>query len=819
MIPFFSKNWIVAKSWIHTVVFQAFPFSILKKKCLNDPICQVLCVDDDRSFCLFIQRLAYSLGIQLDVVYSIKEAKQVIESHAPYKALIIDGHLSDGSGFELVAWIREKKELSVPIGFISRIYQDAKSFRLLRESLKVDYVLEKPILPSQILQLLIQICQLPLQKSFQPISENFLSDLKLSYQKTIFDKIERLEEMILTVQEKPSLYHLQTLKGEVHKIAGSAGSYGYMAVSDLCKNLELEIIQQIELAKKGQFSQQWLFSLEDFFTQIKLHFQIEISETPDQISHSHLPSIYIVDEDQLFLNTFTLNQKQHFDLLTELQSEKAIQTLLSADFYPQIFLVNAFYSSSHLTGYNLIKAFYRENDYLTTVIALMVEEQSREQQVEALKKGMTFVLTKPLLLPWLLSLLDQVPSRALPLHYKILVVDDDLDICQYIVNVLNYLGLEVIILQDLQDVDKTLQKETPDLILLNVHLTHPSGLNILDYLRKDLNYTKSLVGMLTLTEHETYLIQKCYDADVDEILFKPLERGVLQRKISHLIKKQMVEQLNLTHDSLEGMENSQNFKRYINALQHHFQLPFPKILVIFEMEAFVSMNQNTQHEIVQTIDHHLEELLKKYEIAAYLGKGRFALVFQGYDPHFVQLFIHTFLLRIHALLKEKGMKDQDFHLNECLLILSAEEKIEETLRRSEQLLQFAQQKSTQSIRLVTDSSFVVSKEVLIFHDETQSLNSIKALFKEHAFKITSFSKIEEHVLQVSAPVPLLILMGSVVEAKGLCLLKKVFVQNRMQIPLLYLSHEPEKEYLQQLLTELNYFDAPFGLILLIHPSK
>lgn len=276
MLSFFPKKWRQTQNWLKARVLQA-RHSLFNRKILKNPICTILCVDDDRSFCLFMQKLAHSRGIQLDAVYSIQEAKKAIERNPTYQAFIIDGHLPDGAGFGLVAWIRVDKQLTVPIGFLSRIYRDAKSFRILKEHLHVNYVLDKPLLPSEVHQLFVQICHEVSSSQAvgqEPFSDALLADLKMDYQKTIADKIERLEQMILHAQKNPSLENLQLLKREVHKIAGSAGSYGYMAVSDLCKNLEFDLNKQIDLVKRGQFNPQWLSLLDDFFTQIKLNFQI-----------------------------------------------------------------------------------------------------------------------------------------------------------------------------------------------------------------------------------------------------------------------------------------------------------------------------------------------------------------------------------------------------------------------------------------------------------------------------------------------------------------------------------------------------------------
>lgn len=80
--------------------------------------------------------------------------------------------------------------------------------------------------------------------------------------------------MILAIQKDSSIAHVQELKTEVHKIAGSPRSYGYPQVSHLCKALEQDLVKQLELAKTGKIDPDWLSSLDSFFSQMKWHFQI-----------------------------------------------------------------------------------------------------------------------------------------------------------------------------------------------------------------------------------------------------------------------------------------------------------------------------------------------------------------------------------------------------------------------------------------------------------------------------------------------------------------------------------------------------------------
>lgn len=815
MARFFSNKWIQFQFWLNKLNIQ-------------ETRGRVLCVDDDPDFCLYLERLAHSLGLQLDKAYTIAKAKQKIEENQDYQAFLIDGHLPDGSGFELVAWIRQKKTLLAPIGFLSRIYQDAASFRILKETLNVNYVLEKPIQPDEVKQLLMKLCRLETESlpAIKPFPDDVLAELRENYRKSIFDKIERLEKMILTVQKSPTSQNLQTLKNEVHKIAGSSGSYGYPTVSEICRKLELDLNQQIELEMSEALDQHWLLSLDEFYSKIKLAFQIEPIFESDEgkpLRSRHLTSVYVVDEDQTYLDLFRHPAvDRHFDILTEIHPENAIQTLLSSDFYPQILLLNAHYPKALLTGYDLIKAFYKQNDYLTTILGLVVEKRAIEDQVEALKRGVSFILDRSLNVSFLLPILDQIPFRALPLSYKVLIIDADPDICHYIHQTLNFTDLTLKSITETGSLEKVLTEYQPDLVLLDINLRDQSGVRILERLRKDFGYQKILMGMIMLSHEETHLIHECYEMNVDQILFKPLEGGVLQKKIANALKKHTDILLGGAKEPITGLETSQTLQRYLEKIQQQNEKEISRYhYVVFEIDEFAILidlsHKISEEGILKEISQALEDLLQKYELAAYLGNGRFGLVFKGTDSHYIQLLMKTFLERLQIRLRGLISIEKSISLNCGIILLEKGADIEGIQERCEMLIKSTKHQSQQPVRLYLYDKGLsgdFSRQVILLHDESQDLDSFRILFNKKDFKTIFLTSIDEdfHLLYKGH---LLILMGTFAEVKGALLLKKIIQQHKVQLSLITLDELSDADDLSNLLEGVNYFESPFHLVVCI----
>jgi len=98
---------------------------------------------------------------------------------------------------------------------------------------------------------------------------NFIPDkLQHQYQESIPEKINTLKQLISQFQNIQDLDSLTSLRNAVHKIAGSAGTYGYSEVSKICKEFEGDLIQKIKDFSNGAHSD-WLTDFENYIIKIE----------------------------------------------------------------------------------------------------------------------------------------------------------------------------------------------------------------------------------------------------------------------------------------------------------------------------------------------------------------------------------------------------------------------------------------------------------------------------------------------------------------------------------------------------------------------
>lgn len=101
-----------------------------------------------------------------------------------------------------------------------------------------------------------------------PIPDATFKKLQLHYQESIPEKIATLRQLITQFQNLQDLETLNSLRNAVHKIAGSAGTYGYSEVSVICKEFEGDLILKIIAFSTVTPCLEWIVDFENYLNKI-----------------------------------------------------------------------------------------------------------------------------------------------------------------------------------------------------------------------------------------------------------------------------------------------------------------------------------------------------------------------------------------------------------------------------------------------------------------------------------------------------------------------------------------------------------------------
>ena len=123
---------------------------------------------------------------------------------------------------------------------------------------------------------------------------------------------------------------------------------------------------------------------------------------------------------------------------------------------------------------------------------------------------------------------------------KILIVDDELDICYLLSGMLKQRNFRTGFVNSLSDAVVALQTDTPSLLFLDNHLPDGFGLDFIPYVKK--NYPG--IKVIMITAHDGAAERKtAYNGGVDLFIAKPLNRKLINDAIDKLYSSDSTELL------------------------------------------------------------------------------------------------------------------------------------------------------------------------------------------------------------------------------------------------------------------------------------
>jgi two-component system, OmpR family, response regulator len=123
---------------------------------------------------------------------------------------------------------------------------------------------------------------------------------------------------------------------------------------------------------------------------------------------------------------------------------------------------------------------------------------------------------------------------------KVLIVDDELDICYLLSGMLKQRNFLTGFVNTLSDAVIALQKDAPGILFLDNHLPDGFGLDFIPYIKK--NYPETKVVMITA--HDGAVERKqAYEGGVDLFVAKPLNRKMINDAIDKLKSSDSAEKI------------------------------------------------------------------------------------------------------------------------------------------------------------------------------------------------------------------------------------------------------------------------------------
>lgn len=788
----------------------------------------VLFVDDDQVFCEYFHLLAKPFSLNFDMVHTYQDAKDLIEA-GKADAYIFDANLPDGSGYDLAALVREEYGENVPVVVISGVFKDSEHFTKLKDTLKVDYVLDKPISSDHVQRLLQELTS---QKKHEDVADTPMDRLKQKYKKMIPGIIAELGALIDAVKQAKTAEAVQALKQSVHKIAGSAGSVGYPEVSDLCKLWERSLIKKLDTIAETPINSDWIKELDDFFGRLKFHYQVSSTTSLPQDKptkrveeNSRRLPLYVVDSDRTLLATLEREQPDFVPLVTtEWDPEKAKKMLAREEFNPRILIVGESFRASPVKGSELIDIVRNKKTGLKTDFGIILDDEDLNKRAVAIREGITYVLEKPISGKLFLNTIQGALHFDESHELKVLIVEDDPVVSSFIAAALEEKGIIHKTLLDGTRLFDEIKEFKPDILLLDIYLPGYNGVELLKTLRSDVRFGHLMIVIITASQ-DNELLSEAYTGNVDDILHKPLDKKIIQTRILSLGKKHAQNNQHDRTDPVTGLPNRSAFNVYIH--EKLLNAEYARVGVFVALIEFDQFSQIKDSESIENILSRFSNLMvakeKQLGFESYLGKGRFGIVSEIMDFHSFKSRIEEFLEAAQQEILPPSYVAPRFTFSCGLISLPLHYTEQNQLFRSAEaaLVEAKQLGQDNPIKIVAHLNGVSAAEqkrrVILIDQDEDLVQILRTSFESRGIDVSTYQlgeKFLEDLFINQHPLPPLLIMERMLpDMDGIDLLRRLHKRYPVQLPVIFLSSlSSDKDVLDGLKAgALDYITKPFNL--------
>ncbi|MFQ5429620.1 MAG: diguanylate cyclase domain-containing protein [Phycisphaerae bacterium] len=198
----------------------------------------------------------------------------------------------------------------------------------------------------------------------------------------------------------------------------------------------------------------------------------------------------------------------------------------------------------------------------------------------------------------------------------ILVIDDAEDSIRLVADLVQKAGFCVITAQDGPGGIAMAEHYLPQAILVDLCMPDMDGFEVCAELKSRIPTADIPVIFVTGSEPTDELIQQCYDAGADDVLFKPIRKVHLIARLRVLFREMSVRDAYrrlATQDQVTGLDNRrQTFLNILDAIMTSDREKTESILVLGDVDGLAVLNARYGYDFGDEIILTFARLLKRY---------------------------------------------------------------------------------------------------------------------------------------------------------------------------------------------------------------
>lgn len=506
-----------------------------------------------------------------------------------------------------------------------------------------------------------------------------LAQLGKQYAKKLVPRLNTIKTSIesLACCEEPRLTPLKELYKVVHKIHGTAGSYGFEQISLSMGKMEKILLPMIAFAEQHDTSN-WSDEEKDG---LAFHYERACSDpaypdhlreqlerfgvqeakandanegndddsvtlnvplvpsasspsVPGMIQHDHDQewrplSILVVDDDEDVLHEIAFFAKQTLNQVHLARSTEEALTIASEH------AIDGALIDVHIAtlrdGFQLARQLRTMNGYGSLPVAFISSDTRTANRIEASRTDAFLFLSKPVGANDFQFAINQLVSSQPKDPPRVLLLDNEDTFVLEVTTYLESKGLQVTSAQNTSDFMNVVERNKPDIVVINVDHPDSSGIDLCRMLRT--SQTWQHIPILFVAEKNNLTTRlECFRVGGDDYMSKPIVLEELATRMEMRLDRSRLLRLYADIDPLTGLLNRRamihSLQRRIAEAKRNQQT---LTLVLLDIDHFKQVNDVHGHltgdQVLANLGRLLSRRFRREDLCSRWGGEEFCLSF------------------------------------------------------------------------------------------------------------------------------------------------------------------------------------------------
>lgn len=457
-----------------------------------------------------------------------------------------------------------------------------------------------------------------------------LQALRADYAERLPAEIGRLRELVVAaLVPETQRASLLELSQKLHKLAGSAGSFGFPELGKQAKKLELQ-------------AQEWLNSDSVDMGMLRV-FSVAVaaldSETQNDkgthlsLNTQTLPAttntlIYVLEDDLDVANEVCMtlrhfgHQVQHFATIAAAEAEVLRRP-------PDFMICDIMFTSEARETPEAVTILQQHLPAPIPVIFVSTRTDFDAYHA-AVRAGAVGYFVKPLDIIKLVDCFENYLDRHRSSLYRVLIIDDDVALSEHYKLVLGAADIRAEVSNNPREIFSLLNDFHPELILLDINMPGCNGIELAQVIRLNQDWLRVPITYLS-SEQDIEKRALAMGRAGDDFLSKPLNDRELVTAVS--VRAARSRQLSdaLDRDSLTGLLKHSRIKEQVDVEVSRAQRSSEKLsVVMLDLDHFKHINDTYGHpagdKVIKAVAHLLRQRLRKTDSVGRYGGEEFVAV-------------------------------------------------------------------------------------------------------------------------------------------------------------------------------------------------